>query len=187
MLKKLVNGIALVLMFPVAALTGFGRTETMFQLCAQGVALIPGKPGDYLRAAYYFLTLRQATLSIRISFGSFFAHSSATVGEGVYIGAYCVLGKCSIGDRTQIASQVQILSGARQHVRNEAGQLLGAEEGVFASVRVGQDCSLGASAIVMADVGTGTTVGAGAVVTRPIPSNVVAVGNPARVLEGMST
>jgi serine acetyltransferase len=36
----------------------------------------------------------------------------------------------------------------------------------------------------MADVGDGVTVGAGAVVVKPLPDGVVAVGNPARVLEG---
>jgi maltose O-acetyltransferase len=35
----------------------------------------------------------------------------------------------------------------------------------------------------MANVGAGTTIGAGAVVTRPIPAHVVAVGNPARVID----
>lgn len=32
-------------------------------------------------------------------------------------------------------------------------------------------------------IGSGTTIGAGSVVTKDIPSNVVAVGNPARVLK----
>jgi acetyltransferase-like isoleucine patch superfamily enzyme len=34
----------------------------------------------------------------------------------------------------------------------------------------------------MADVGDGSTIGAGSVVTRPIPPGSVAVGSPARVL-----
>jgi maltose O-acetyltransferase len=41
---------------------------------------------------------------------------------------------------------------------------------------------LGAGCIVMADVGENSIVGAGSVVTKPIPPNSVAVGNPARVL-----
>jgi len=45
------------------------------------------------------------------------------------------------------------------------------------------DCWIGASAVIMASVGVGTTIGAGAVVVRPIEAGVVAVGNPARTLE----
>jgi acetyltransferase-like isoleucine patch superfamily enzyme len=181
-LKMVATGLALACMLPAAVVTGFGRVSTIFQLFAQATAMLPGKPGDYLRVAYYFLTLRKATVSMRVSFGTFFAHSAATIGKGVYIGAYCVLGACSIGDRTQIATHVQILSGARQHGRDGHGHILGAEESTFLPTSVGADCWLGASAIVMADVGPRTTIGAGAVVTRPIPADVVAVGNPARVI-----
>lgn len=148
--------------------------------------MIPGLPGDYLRVAYYALTLRRCALYSRVSFGSFFAQSSSTVGVGVYVGAYCVLGSCSLGERTQIASHVQILSGRHQHGRTADGRILGADEKNFKSVVIGEDCWIGASAIVMANVGPRTTVGAGTVVTRPLPAGVVAVGNPARVLERMT-
>ena len=39
-----------------------------------------------------------------------------------------------------------------------------------------------AAAVVMADVGRDTIVGAGAVVTRPLPDRVIAAGVPARVV-----
>jgi acetyltransferase-like isoleucine patch superfamily enzyme len=35
----------------------------------------------------------------------------------------------------------------------------------------------------MADVGDGSTVGAGSVVTKPVPPRVVVAGNPARILK----
>ena len=51
-------------------------------------------------------------------------------------------------------------------------------------VRIGKNCWLGAGVIVMPGVtiGDNTVIGAGSVVTRDIPSGVVAVGNPCRVL-----
>ena len=51
-------------------------------------------------------------------------------------------------------------------------------------VRIGSNCWLGAGVIVMPGVtiGDNTVIGAGSVVTRDIPANVVAVGNPCRVL-----
>ncbi len=51
-------------------------------------------------------------------------------------------------------------------------------------VRIGKNCWLGAGVIVMPGVtiGDNTVIGAGSIVTRDIPSNVVAVGNPCRVM-----
>jgi maltose O-acetyltransferase len=49
-------------------------------------------------------------------------------------------------------------------------------------VVIGPDCWIGSSAIVMANVGSGTTIGAGSVVVKDIPAGVVAAGNPARII-----
>ena len=52
------------------------------------------------------------------------------------------------------------------------------------SVTIGNNCWLGAGAIILPGVtiGDNSVIGAGAVVTHDIPANVVAVGNPCRVL-----
>ena len=51
-------------------------------------------------------------------------------------------------------------------------------------VHIGKNCWLGAGVIVLPGVtiGDNTVIGAGSVVTKDIPSGVVAVGNPCRVL-----
>ena len=51
-------------------------------------------------------------------------------------------------------------------------------------VRIGRNCWLGAGVIVMPGVtiGDNTVIGAGSIVTKDIPANVVAVGNPCRIL-----
>jgi acetyltransferase-like isoleucine patch superfamily enzyme len=182
-LKLFLQGVSLAMAFVPALIAGFGRFGATFTMGAHAYSYMPGIVGDYLRIAYYRLTLDRCSLESRISFGSFFARPQAQVGHGVYIGSYCILGCCTIGDRTQIASHVQILSGRRQHSRDEAGQVSGAEEGVFETIEIGADCWLGAGAIIMAPVGAQTTIGAGSVVVAPVPDAVVAVGNPARVIK----
>ena len=54
-------------------------------------------------------------------------------------------------------------------------------------VRIGKNCWLGAGVIVMPGVtiGDNTVIGAGSVVTKDIPSGVVAVGNPCRVMRAV--
>ena len=51
-------------------------------------------------------------------------------------------------------------------------------------IRIGRNCWLGAGVIVMPGVtiGDNSVIGAGSVVTKDVPANVVAVGNPCRVL-----
>lgn len=51
-------------------------------------------------------------------------------------------------------------------------------------VRIGRNCWIGAGAIIVPGItiGDNVVVGAGSVVTKDLPSNVIAVGNPCRVL-----
>lgn len=51
-------------------------------------------------------------------------------------------------------------------------------------IRIGRNCWIGAGALIMPGItiGDNVVVGAGSVVTKDLPSNVVAVGNPCRIL-----
>lgn len=51
-------------------------------------------------------------------------------------------------------------------------------------VHIGRNCWIGAGAVILpgVNIGDNTVIGAGSVVTKDIPENVVAVGNPCRVL-----
>lgn len=51
-------------------------------------------------------------------------------------------------------------------------------------VHIGRNCWIGAGALIMPGVtiGDNTVIGAGSVVTKDIPANVIAVGNPCKVL-----
>lgn len=51
-------------------------------------------------------------------------------------------------------------------------------------VNIGRNCWIGAGVVIVpgVSIGSNTVIGAGSVVTKDIPANVVAVGNPCRVL-----
>ena len=178
--KTCVNILFLVFALMPAVLSAFGRLKPVYTFFAHASATLPGAPGDYFQGAFYRLTLAEFHLSSRVSFGSFFAHPQARVGRRVYVGSYTVLGMVILQDGVQIASGVQILSGNHQHRRSPSGTVHHAGE--FITVTIAEDVWIGAAAIVMADVGARTTVGAGSVVTHAIPPDVVAMGNPARVV-----
>lgn len=57
-----------------------------------------------------------------------------------------------------------------------------------APVHIGKNCWIGADALIMPGItiGDNSVIGAGSVVTKDIPANVVAVGNPCRVLREIS-
>ena len=55
-------------------------------------------------------------------------------------------------------------------------------------VRIGKNCWLGAGVVVLPgiSIGDNSIIGAGSIVTKDIPANVVAVGNPCRVMRPIS-
>jgi virginiamycin A acetyltransferase len=177
-LKSLATGAFLVLVFPCALASGFGRLETVFSLFAQACALVPGIMGNYVRVAYYRMTLRSCARDFYIEFGSFFAHPQTTVGRHVGVGPYCIIGYAVIGEGTLIGPGAKILSGGQQHKRDSEGRLT--DEGRrFKEIVIGEHCWIGALAVVLADIGHRSTVAAGAVVLTPVAPGVVVGGNPA--------
>ena len=186
LVKRLAAGVFLALLFPCALASGFGRQTSVFSFFAHLCALVPGLVGDYVRVAYYRMTLRSCARDFRIEFGSFFAHPQTTVGRMVGIGPYCVIGHAVIGDGALLGAAVQILSGGQQHKRDSQGRLT--DEGrEFVEVVIGEHCWIGASAVVLANVGDRSTVAAGAVVVKPVAAGIVVGGNPARRLDQPDT
>jgi galactoside O-acetyltransferase len=105
------------------------------------------------------------------------------LGKNVYINIGAVMVDDThiyIGDNTMLAPNVVIATAAHPidpELRRQALQY-------NLPVHIGKNCWLGAGVIVMPGVtiGDNTVIGAGSVVTKDIPANVVAVGNPCRVM-----
>lgn len=158
-----------------------GRGEGWFAFGSELVSLVPGRFGIFVRRAYYRMTLDACATDVHVGFGTLFAHRTAEVRPGVYLGSRCTVGKVTLGQDATIGSNVDILSGRRQHHFDQVGMAVQAQGGEFARVTIGANCWLGNSSVVMADVGDGSVIGAGSVVVQAIPPQCVAVGNPAAV------
>ena len=128
----------------------------------------------------------------------------AEIGEGCYIeppfhasfgGAHVHFGKSVyanfnltvvddthvyVGDFTMFGPNVTVATAGHPilpELRKEAYQY-------NFTVKIGRNCWIGAGAVIVPGVtiGDNTVIGAGSIVTKDIPSNVVAVGNPCRVI-----
>ncbi len=181
-LKKAAQALALVLTAPLATLYLVTRSQEVFTATGQGLALIPGKAGSYLRVAYLSMTLDSCCQNGCVEFGSYFSHPEASLEEGFYIGAYSIIGKAKFGRNVTIGSQVSILSGKKQHGYEKLDKPIQEQGGSFTQVSIGENCWIGNGAIVMADLGCQCVVGAGSVVTKGHDDYCVIAGNPARII-----
>lgn len=109
--------------------------------------------------------------------------NNISIGHHVFMNFGCVILDCNrvaIGDYVQMGPGVHIYTA--YHPTDPDVRRTGLE--LAAPVRVGDNVWLGGGVIVCpgVTVGDNTSVGAGSVVTKDLPANVVAVGNPCRVL-----
>lgn len=162
-----------------------GRAETVFHTCAHMMALFPGLPGVFLRRAFYSLTLEKCSSNCHIGFGAFFSHRGTTVEKHVYIGNYSMIGFAHLGEYCLIGSRVSIVSGKGLHALGEDGRWTPFSHERLNIVTLSKNVWVGEGAIVMADVGAGSMVGAGAVVTSDTRSHVIVAGNPARFVKNI--
>lgn len=156
--------------------------EYFFNLGSHSVALIPGLPGNFIRAGYYILTLEKFHYTAIVSFGSYFSKRFARMGKNSGAGAYCIFGMVEIGENVRIASRVSIVSGLHAHgSSNNIGQNFDSQ-GERDFITIGDNCWLGESSTIGAHIGQGSIIGLGSVVTKEIPPYSMAMGNPARIL-----
>ena len=113
--------------------------------------------------------------------------SNIYVGDKFYMNFGCVILDCNkveIGDNFLCAPYVQIYTA--YHPTSPEIRLSGQE--LAAPVKIGNNVWIGGGAIICPGVtiGDNSTIGAGSVVTKDIPENVIAVGNPCRVIRHLS-
>jgi acetyltransferase-like isoleucine patch superfamily enzyme len=88
----------------------------------------------------------------------------------------------AIEEDVTIGSNVDLLSGRRQHHFDDFDSPIQKQGGTLTAIRIGRNSWIGNSAVIMSDIGADCVIGAGSVVVKPIPGRSVAAGNPAYVI-----
>jgi acetyltransferase-like isoleucine patch superfamily enzyme len=121
----------------------------------------------------------------------FMVHFTSTVSKTVFLGKGVAqyfansggcyvqgINKVYIGDHTIFAPGVKIISA------NHDKKDYHSHDKSISSVRIGKNCWLGANSVILpgVELGDNVIVGAGAVVTKSFPENVILGGVPAKII-----
>ncbi len=179
---------ALLVVSPVLASfwvkAAFASRQKSLESRSQLLSLWPGLTGQYLRRAFLQQVLARCHSSATVEFGTFFSQPGAMLDENVYVGPRCILGLVHLERDVLLAANVQIPSGGKTHYFDDPSRPIREQGGERRMVTIGEGAWIGTGAIILADVGKGTVVAAGSVVTKPLPENVIAAGVPAKVIRG---
>jgi acetyltransferase-like isoleucine patch superfamily enzyme len=149
---------------------------------AQALALVPGLAGEYLRRAFLSQVLDGCANSVTVQFGTLFSQAGARLDARVYVGPRCHLGLVHLEPDVLLAAGVHVPSGGATHGIADPDRPIRDQPGTRQLVRIGEGTWVGSAAVIMADVGRHCVIGAGSVVTRPIPDYSIAAGVPATVI-----
>lgn len=124
---------------------------------------------------------------MRVDFGC-----NVFTGDDVFINQNCTFldnNTITIGERVLIGPDVKLycavhpIEGAQRYYETQSGKahIVSSSK----PITIGNDVWIGGGAILLAGVriGNNVVIGAGSVVTKDVPDNVVAAGNPARIIK----
>ena len=148
------------------------------------------KPSDYEKKQQYMREVFAECgencyieLPFRANWGGHHVH----FGSGIYVNSNLTLvddGHIYVGDKVMFGPNVTIATANHPIDPELRSRALQYNKDVY----IGENVWIGAGVIVVPGVhiGKNSVIGAGSVVTKDIPENVVAVGNPCRVLREIS-
>lgn len=186
--RQLVYWLLIPLICPLVWATKFAvrhsrRPRVWYEFFAEALSLVPFDLGILVRRMFYERTLERCGRNLCVRLGAIISYPDTRVGDNVLLNRYSIVGLADIGHNVMIANHCSLLSGRYHHKAKLVDVPMREQGAEIQRVYVGDDVWIGANAVVMADIGAGSVIGAGAVVVHEIPPYSVAVGNPAEVIK----
>lgn len=185
-IKRVARGVALLAVTPSLLSFALKRfvlgPDGAIEGSTQTLSMIPGLVGDYMRAAFLGRTLAHCAPTARVQFGTIFSQAGARIDDYVYVGPRCHLGLVHLEKDVLLAAGVHVPSGGATHGTEALDVPIREQPQTRSMVRIGEGTWVGSAAVIMDNVGKHCVIGAGAVVTKPLPDYVIAVGVPARII-----
>jgi virginiamycin A acetyltransferase len=163
-------------------LVGYRVRLVSFMSGSRLVALIPGAFGIYVRRYWYRRTLDACGPDLVVDWLTTFKTPSVRVGRDVFIGAMGWIAEADLGDHVMIATRVAVQGGGNTHNFDRTDIPISQQGSAIVKIVIGRDAWIGTGATILANVASGTVVGAGSVVTKEFPERSVIAGVPARVI-----
>lgn len=104
---------------------------------------------------------------------------------GISGGSICAACKVVIGDRTMLGANVTIADTDFHPISIEDRRYTSEKSIIHTSeIHIGENVFIGAGTYILkgVNIGNNAVIGAGSIVTRDIPANVVAAGNPCHII-----
>ncbi|MGI8803847.1 MAG: acyltransferase [Solirubrobacteraceae bacterium] len=141
-----------------------------------------GVVGQHMRAAAHRGMGSRLGPNTVLSYGVVLERPPLSVGDMTMLGHYSNVQNAEIGRDCLIGDYVLVVDGTGQHASARLDVPLNAQGGIVRRVTIGDDTMIGGHAWIAADVGSHCIVGAGSVVTRPVPDYKIVAGVPARII-----
>lgn len=150
---------------------------------------------DYFRYCKYCKTIRNYNINPGVAFFSgndtyVYGEGEFFVGANSYCGSRCGIYiekglNCNIGSNTAISHNVRIYTSNRNPIDVITGE--SEVSTVSGSVSIGDNCWVGANVFICqgVSIGDNVVIGANSVVSKNIPSNVIAAGAPIRIIKSV--
>lgn len=185
---RIASAVAFVLLLPLLVWSRLPLPEfSVFTAPSQLLAFVPGYAGIMLRRVWYRCTLEKCGDNLTVDWLGVIRLRQSKVGHRCTFGVGAWIGWVDVGNDVMTGNGVTLLSGAGQHSFSDLTRPMRQQFGEKRQLVIGNDVWIGANVTILADVSSGTVIGAGSIVTKTFPEGNIIAGNPAKILSHRAT
>jgi acetyltransferase-like isoleucine patch superfamily enzyme len=159
------------------------RKRICMSFLTEVLSQVPFAFGWKLRRAVYARVLPRVGHDVVLHHGVTIEDERTEFGSDIWISVGTYIDYVKFEDHVLVGQNVVLLSGKNHHLANRTDIPIKHQGNPPKQpITIGKGAWIGANSTIMADVGNDAIVGAGSVVTKPVPPFGIVAGNPARLI-----